>query len=106
MKDFNRWNELKKKIDSNNDLLDNFPKEGEVWMSSVGLNIGYEQNGSENNFSRPVLIVKKFNNISQLHIYYKRVLSVKLHSFLIFHSCFLNKLSVFGLLNKNYLEKK
>jgi mRNA interferase MazF len=77
MKDFNRWNELKKKIDSNNDLLDNFPKEGEVWISSVGLNIGYEQNGSENNFSRPVLIVKKFNN----HMFWAVPLSTKQKDF-------------------------
>ena len=62
MKDFDSWNELKKKIDTKNDLPDNFPKEGEVWMSTVGINIGYEQNGSEDNFSRPMLIVKKFNN--------------------------------------------
>lgn len=62
MKDFNKWNELKKKIDEENKNPDNFPKEGEVWMCSIGLNIGYEQNGSDDNFSRPVLIVKKSNN--------------------------------------------
>ncbi len=31
-------------------------------MSALGRNIGYEQNGSGDNFARPVLIVKKFNN--------------------------------------------
>lgn len=31
-------------------------------MSAVGKNIGYEQNGSGDNFSRPILIIKKFNN--------------------------------------------
>ncbi len=62
MKDFDRWNELKKKIDIDKHNPNNFPKEGEVWMSNVGLNIGFEQNGSEDNFSRPMLIVKKFNN--------------------------------------------
>lgn len=62
MKDFNRWNELKKKIDDEKAILGNFPKEGEVWMAEVGLNIGCEQNGSEDSFTRPVLIVKKFNN--------------------------------------------
>lgn len=77
MKDFNRWNELKKKIDINNDLPNNFPKEGEVWMSSVGLNIGYEQNGSEDNFSRPMLIVKKFNN----HMFWTIPLSTKQKDF-------------------------
>ena len=77
MKDFNRWNELKKKIDEKNNVLDNFPKEGEVWMSDVGLNIGYEQNGSEDNFSRPMLIVKKFNN----HMFWAIPLSTKQKDF-------------------------
>lgn len=77
MKDFDSWNELKKKIDAKNDLPDNFPKEGEVWMSSVGLNIGYEQNGSEDNFSRPMLIVKKFNN----HMFWAVPLSTKQKDF-------------------------
>lgn len=62
MKDFDSWNELKKKIDVEKNEPDRFPKEGEVWMSSLGKNIGYEQNGSGDNFSRPILIIKKFNN--------------------------------------------
>ena len=53
---------MKKKIHLNNDDPDYFPKEGEVWMSSFGKNIGYEQNGGGGNFSRPALVVKKFNN--------------------------------------------
>lgn len=62
MGDFDFWNELKKKIDAEESKPDRFPKEGEVWMSSLGKNIGFEQNGSGDNFSRPVLVVKKFNN--------------------------------------------
>lgn len=62
MTDFDSWNELKKKIDLEDNKLERLPKEGEVWMGVVGKNIGYEQNGSGDNFSRPVLIVKKFNN--------------------------------------------
>ena len=77
MKDFNKWNELKKIIDEKNSLPDNFPKEGEVWMSSVGANIGYEQNGSEDNFSRPMLIIKKFNN----HMFWAIPLSTKQKDF-------------------------
>jgi len=77
MKDFDKWNELKKKIDKKNDLPDNFPKEGEVWMSSVGVNVGYEQNGSEDNFSRPMLIIKKFNN----HMFWAIPLSTKQKDF-------------------------
>ena len=73
MKDFNLWNELKKKIDEKDTLLDKFPKEGEIWMADVGLNIGYEQNGSGDNFSRPMLIIKKFNN----HMFWAVPLSTK-----------------------------
>lgn len=61
-KDFDTWNSLKKSIHARNDKPTYFPKEGEVWMSSLGKNIGYEQNGGGRHFSRPVLIVKKFNN--------------------------------------------
>ena len=77
MKNFDSWNELKKKIDTKDNLPDNFPKEGEVWMSDVGLNIGYEQNGSEDNFSRPMLIIKKFNN----HMFWAIPLSTKQKDF-------------------------
>jgi mRNA interferase MazF len=73
MKDFDSWNELKKKIDAEENIPDRFPKEGEVWMSSLGKNIGYEQNGSGSNFSRPIMIVKKFNN----HMFWIVPLSTK-----------------------------
>ncbi len=62
LKEFDVWNSLKKKIQTDNNDINFFPKEGEVWMSAVGKNIGYEQNGSGDNFSRPILIIKKFNN--------------------------------------------
>ena len=62
MDEFDIWNQLKKKIDSLDFLCNRYPKEGEVWMISVGKNIGFEQNGSGSNFSRPVLVIKKFNN--------------------------------------------
>ncbi|MEK7227855.1 MAG: type II toxin-antitoxin system PemK/MazF family toxin [Patescibacteria group bacterium] len=62
MEDFDSWNELKKKIDNQEVEPDRFPKEGEVWMIALGRNIGFEQNGSGDNFSRPVLVIKKFNN--------------------------------------------
>jgi len=77
MKDFDSWNELKKKIDVEKNEPDRFPKEGEVWMSSLGKNIGYEQNGSGDNFSRPILIIKKFNN----HMFWVIPLSTKQKKF-------------------------
>ncbi len=77
MKDFDSWNELKKKIEAEENEPDKFPKEGEVWMSSLGRNIGFEQNGSGDNFSRPVLVVKKFNN----HMFWCVSLSTKQKDF-------------------------
>lgn len=77
MEDFDAWNELKKKIDSEQNEPGFFPKEGEVWMATVGKNIGFEQNGSGNNFSRPILIIKKFNN----HMFWVVPLSTKQKGF-------------------------
>lgn len=62
MEEFDIWNNLKKDIEAKNGDPNRFPKEGEVWMSNIGRNIGFEQNGSGTTFSRPILIVKKFNN--------------------------------------------
>ena len=62
MNDFDNWNELKKKINTKNTRPEFFPQVGEVWICILGKNIGREQNGGNDNFSRPVLIVKKFNN--------------------------------------------
>ena len=61
-KDFDHWNEIKKSIEENAHEQERFPQEGEVWMCAFGRNIGFEQNGSGDSFSRPVLIIKKFNN--------------------------------------------
>ena len=73
MNDFDSWNELKKKINEKLTPFIRFPKEGEVWMCTIGKNIGFEQNGGGNNFSRPVLVIKKFNN----HMFWVVPLSTK-----------------------------
>ncbi len=76
-KDFDKWNEIKKKIHQEENIPDRFPKEGEVWMSNLGKNIGFEQNGGGENFSRPILIIKKFNN----HMFWVVPLSTKQKNF-------------------------
>ena len=38
-----------------------FFNEREIWWGSLGLNIGYEQDGKNENFERPLLIIRKFN---------------------------------------------
>lgn len=60
--DYNSWNLAKQDIEKSSDIPHYFPQEREVWMASIGKNIGFEQNGSGTNFSRPVLVIKKFNN--------------------------------------------
>ncbi|WP_434581477.1 type II toxin-antitoxin system PemK/MazF family toxin [Sulfurimonas sp. NW15] len=60
MKQFDKWNDLKKKIDSKTKKIVT-PKEREVYWASIGENIGNEQNGKGDIFSRPVLIVKRFS---------------------------------------------
>jgi len=59
--EFDTWNEIKKRINNKTKNLP-FPQEREVWMSFVGKNVGFEQNGAGRSFSRPILIFKKFNN--------------------------------------------
>lgn len=56
---FDEWNELKKELDNNKKIV--IPKEREVYWASIGENIGFEQNGKSELFSRPVLVVKKFS---------------------------------------------
>ncbi len=71
--EFDKWNGLKKKIAIEIDKPNKFPKEGEVWGCNLGKNIGFEQNGMGNNFFRPVLIIKRFNN----HMFWCVPLSTK-----------------------------
>ena len=35
--------------------------EREIWWASLGANIGFEQDGKNENYERPVLVLKKFN---------------------------------------------
>lgn len=60
IKDFEKWNKKKISIDQTESCL--FFHEREIWFCSVGANIGYEQDGRGNDFIRPVVIVRKFNN--------------------------------------------
>jgi len=61
-KDFDTWNKEKKIVNSKivNRNLFFYPRE--IWWCSAGLNIGVEADGKNNNFERPMLIIKKFNS--------------------------------------------
>lgn len=66
MKDFYTWNELKVQIDLKEEEERLFFKDAEVWWVSIGLNIGFEINGKNEKFVRPVVVVKKYNKFSFL----------------------------------------
>lgn len=59
-KDFDGWNILKKQTD---DLSDYFPlyHKRQIRWCRLGANIGFEQDGTGDGFSRPVLILKGFS---------------------------------------------
>ena len=59
-KDYTKWMGLKAGI--HNDKTRPFFHEREIWFSSLGENVGFEQDGSGENFRRPVIILRKFNN--------------------------------------------
>jgi len=63
-KDFDKWN-LKKKNLNDSEALPVF-HEREIWWCALGTNIGVEMDGKNNDFERPVLIIKKFNRLMTL----------------------------------------
>ena len=60
IKDFKVWSGRKSDLHENKVRL-HF-HERDVWFTYVGANIGCEQDGKGENFLRPVVILKKFNN--------------------------------------------
>jgi mRNA interferase MazF len=60
-KDFDRWNEKKKKMDQR--VMGNplFVSAREVWWCSVGVNVGSEIDGKNEHFERPILVIRIFS---------------------------------------------
>lgn len=65
-KDFDKWNNIKKKLENKNKKF--FFKEGEIWWMSVGVNIANESCGKGETFRRPVLILRKLSGNSFIGI--------------------------------------
>lgn len=61
IKDYEKWFELKPKINAGHPLKGVFIKEGQVWWCSLGANVGMEIDGKNDLFERPVLIFRVFN---------------------------------------------
>jgi len=56
---FNKWSNLKKEINKKYKIP--FFRDWQIWYISMWINIWFEQDWKKENFSRPVLIIKKFN---------------------------------------------
>lgn len=59
-KDFQNWHNEKSNLHEGK--IRPFFHKREVWSASVGINVGFEQDGRGDQFLRPVLVLKKFNN--------------------------------------------
>ena len=59
-KDFKKWHGKKELIDEIKQRP--FFHEREIWFCHIGLNIGFEQDGSGEEFLRPVVIIRKFTD--------------------------------------------
>lgn len=59
-KDFQKWHDKKSHVD---DIVKRpFFHEREIWWCALGANIGFEQDGGGEDFLRPVIVFRKFNN--------------------------------------------
>lgn len=58
-KDFDTWNKTKKTVHEKE--VSSYFHSREIWWCSLGLNIGSEEDGKNELFERPILILNKFN---------------------------------------------
>ncbi len=65
MKNFDEWNEVKKRVEEKSGRPFRF-REGDIWWVNIGENIGVENNGKNKMFLRPVYVIKKLNQYSCL----------------------------------------
>jgi mRNA interferase MazF len=59
-KDYKNWMPIKSEI-NNGERFPKGIKEREIWICNLGDNVGFEEDGKGNDFTRPVLILKVFN---------------------------------------------
>ncbi len=59
MKNFDNWNIQKKEIDGNDQEKLYRPRQ--VWWCSLGVNVGFEQDGTGTEYQRPILVLRGFS---------------------------------------------
>ena len=55
------WHKIKIEIELTEKKDNLYFYEKDVWWASLGVNIGHEEDGKNQRFERPILILKKFN---------------------------------------------
>lgn len=58
-KNFDSWTVIKKQINAMNGVAFAHPRE--IWWCSLGVNVGAEIDGKNDNFERPVIVMKVYN---------------------------------------------
>jgi len=58
IKDYDDWNERAKALNSKD--FEGYYHEREIWWCALGINIGSEEDGKNEQFERPVIIFRKF----------------------------------------------
>lgn len=61
IKEFDKWNEKKKQTESRVAGKTFYVSVREVWWCSLGVNVGSEMDGKNENFERPMLVVRVFS---------------------------------------------
>lgn len=60
MKHFDEWNGLKKAV---NEKTGKRYGERDIWWCSLGVNVGFEQDGTGKSFERPVVVLRGFSKM-------------------------------------------
>lgn len=63
-KEFDIWNKTKKILNDQDREVFGYPRE--VWWCSIGINVGAEIDGKNENFERPVIIMRVYNKETML----------------------------------------
>lgn len=94
-KTFDTWNKVKKTIHAKKETA--YFKEREIYVTTLGSNIGFEQDGKGKGFVRPVLILRKFSRFSFIGI---PLTSVKKEDQFHYEFCFIEGKQSYAILSQ------
>ncbi|MBR2998318.1 type II toxin-antitoxin system PemK/MazF family toxin [Candidatus Saccharibacteria bacterium] len=66
IKTYKQWMGVKAYINNSNAIRS--IKDGDVWWAAVGENVGVEIDGKNSRYSRPIVILKKLNNLISIAV--------------------------------------